>query len=142
MAAFVIAAYMKGVPMLYNGQEVGTPYRLTFPFTSTEIDWSINPEVTAEYKKIIALRNRSAAIRRAEPISFTNDDVCAFTKNEGQDHLLVIVNVRNRLVSYPLPSIVNKCKDAFTGKKIKAGKTIELEPYQYRVFQLGDSSPK
>ncbi|MBK8952657.1 MAG: alpha-amylase [Chitinophagaceae bacterium] len=32
MAAFVVAAYMKSVPMIYNGQEVGTPVRLTFPF--------------------------------------------------------------------------------------------------------------
>lgn len=34
MAAFVVVAYMKSVPMMYNGQEVGTPYRLVFPFTS------------------------------------------------------------------------------------------------------------
>jgi glycosidase len=29
MAAFVVVAYMKGIPMIYNGQEIGTPFRLT-----------------------------------------------------------------------------------------------------------------
>jgi hypothetical protein len=41
MAAFVVVAYMKGIPMIYNGQEVGTPFRLTFPFTSTRVDWTL-----------------------------------------------------------------------------------------------------
>ena len=57
MAAFVIVAYMKGIPMIYDGQEVGTPYRLSFPFTSAKIDWTINPNITAEYKKVLAFRN-------------------------------------------------------------------------------------
>jgi glycosidase len=64
LAAFIIAAYMKGVPMIYNGQEVGEPNRLTFPFTSTNINWTLNPDITAGYKKVIALRNSSTAIRR------------------------------------------------------------------------------
>ena len=37
MAAFVVVAYMKGVPMIYNGQEVATPFQLTFPFTATKL---------------------------------------------------------------------------------------------------------
>jgi glycosidase len=135
LAAFVIAAYMKGIPMLYNGQEVGTPYRLTFPFTSTKIDWTLNPEHTDAYRKIVAFRNQSAAIRRGEPVSYTNDDVCAFTKQEGKEQVLVLVNVRNRAVSYPLPSAIKgSWKDAFTGKKTSLNKTISLEPYQYIIF--------
>lgn len=134
MAAFVIVAYMKSVPMLYNGQEVGTPHRLTFPFTSTKIDWNINPELKAEYKKIIAFRNQSAAIRRAEPVSYTTDDVCAFTKQEGSEQVFVLVNVRNRPVTYVLPqTVTGYWKDAFSGKSIRFGKTIVLEPYQYIV---------
>lgn len=134
MAAFVIASYMKSIPMLYNGQEVGTPYRLTFPFTSTKIDWTINADLTKEYKKIIAFRNQSAAIRRASPVSYTSDDVCAFTKREGNEEVLVIVNVRNRAVDYPLSSTVKgDWKDAFSGKKMKMSKSISLAPYQYIV---------
>jgi glycosidase len=134
MAAFVIAAYMKSVPMLYNGQEVGTPYRLTFPFTSTKIDWTLNPELTAEYKKVIAFRNRSAAIRRGEPTSYTSDDVCAFVKEEGKERVFVLVNVRNRPVTYTLPSAVSgKWTDVFSGREMKVGKTLRFQPYQYLI---------
>jgi len=134
VAAFVIVAYMKSVPMLYNGQEVGTPYRLTFPFTSTKIDWTINPELKAEYKKLIAFRNQSAAIRRAEPVSYTTDDVCAFSKQEGSEQIFVLVNVRNRPVTYALPGTIHgQWKDVFSGKSIRFGKTIVLEPYQHLV---------
>lgn len=135
MAAFVITAFMKSVPMLYGGQEVGTPYRLTFPFTTTKIDWTLNPTLKEEYKKIIALRNRSTALRRADPVSYTTDDVCAFTKDEGEEHVFVLVNVRNRQVRYPVPRAGRgRWKDAFTGKALKLGKTILLEPYQYVVL--------
>lgn len=49
MAAFVVATYMKGVPFIYNGQEVAFPTQIPFPFTSVTIDWTINPDVLAEY---------------------------------------------------------------------------------------------
>jgi glycosidase len=135
MAAFVIAAYMKGIPMVYNGQEVGIPYRLTFPFKSTKIDWTLNPDIKEEYKSVIAFRNKNTALRRGDPVSYTNDDVCAFTKQQGNEQVLVLVNVRNRVVTYPLHSAVNgSWKDAFSGTNITLGKTISLEPFQYLVF--------
>jgi glycosidase len=135
IAAFVIAAYMKSVPMLYNGQEVGTPYRLTFPFTSTKIDWTLNPELVAEYKKVMSFRKRSEPIRRGDLVSYTSDDVCAFTRQEGTKQVLVLVNVRNRPITFTLPSAVSrKWTDAFSGKTKKFGKTVLLEPYEYLVL--------
>ena len=135
MAAFVITAYMKSIPMLYNGQEVGTPQRLTFPFTSTKIDWTLNPELTKEYKKIISFRNQSAAIRRGELVSYTTDDVCAFAKKEGAGEVFVLVNVRNQPIVYTIPkSISGNWKDAFSKKAVKFEKKITLEPYQYVVY--------
>jgi len=137
MAAFVVVAYMKGIPMIYNGQEVGTPYRLTFPFTSTKVDWTLNPNVTAEYKKIIALRNASNAIRRGSLTSYTNQDICAFTKEAGAEKVLVISNLRNTPVTFSIPSAVaaTSWKDAFTGIKRTMNSTINLGPYSYIVLK-------
>jgi glycosidase len=137
MAAFVIAAYMKGVPMIYDGQEVGTPYPLVFPFTNSKIDWSLNPDVTAEYKKVIAFRNGSEAIRRGELTSYSSDDVCAFTKILGEKAIFVLSNLRNTDVSYTIPSnlLGYKWKDGFTGVKSKLSSTITLAPYQYIVLK-------
>jgi len=138
MAAFVVVAYMKGIPMLYNGQEIGTPFRLTFPFTSTKIEWTLNnPDVTADYKKIIAFRNESEAIRRGELTSYSSDDVCAFTKIKGSKKVLVLSNLRDREVTYTLPAnLVNSSwKDAFTGSKVNLKTTVILDAYSYFVYK-------
>ncbi|MET0466535.1 MAG: alpha-amylase family glycosyl hydrolase [Chitinophagaceae bacterium] len=136
MAAFVIAAYMKSIPMIYNGEEVGTPYRLVFPFTEKNIDWSLNPAVTAEYKKVLAVRNNSKAIRYGRPASFSNADVCVFTKQEQGETVLVIVNLRNKQVDYAIPSAINRSswKDSFTGKTTKLPASLKLAPYSYQVL--------
>jgi glycosidase len=137
MAAFVVVAYMKGIPMIYNGQEVGTPYRLTFPFTSTKIKWGINPDITAEYKKIIDFRNKSEAIRRGQITSYSSDDVCAFIKQQGDEKVFVIVNFRNKDVDFSLvPEFVNTTwKDVFNGGSVKLSEKISLPPYTYLVLK-------
>jgi glycosidase len=137
MAAFIVAAYMKSVPMIYDGQEVGLPYALLFPFTRSKIDWSVNVDVTAEYKKVIAFRNSSEAIRRGELTSYSSDDICAFTKTIGDKRVLVLSNLRNKPVTYSIPTnLVNmKWKDAFTGSKMDFITTITLNPYQYLVLK-------
>jgi glycosidase len=136
MAAFVIAAYMKSIPMIYNGEEVGTPYRLVFPFTDKNIDWSLNPQVTSEYKKILLARNNSKAIRYGKLTGFSTADVCVFTKQEGNETVLVIVNLRDREMNYALPESVGKSswKDIFTGKKTSLPAQFKLAPYSYNVL--------
>ena len=137
MAAFVVIAYMKSIPMIYGGQEVGTPQRLVFPFTSSKIDWSLNPDLTAEYKRIIAFRNKSEAVRRGKLASYSSDDVCAFTKTLGSKKVLVLSNLRNKPIDYSIPSDLSNSswKNVFNGTKTVLTHTITLEPYSYLVFQ-------
>lgn len=137
MAAFVIAAYMKSVPMIYSGQEVGTPYRLSFPFTEKNIDWSLNPDMTAEYKKIIAIRNGSSAIRRGELNSFDTGDVCAFTKSLGDETIFVISNLRNRNVQFTLPSGLKNTswQNEIGEDEMKLHTRLSLQPYSYMVLK-------
>ena len=137
MAAFVVVAYMNSVPMVYNGQEVGTPYRLVFPFTAKKIDWTINPAITAEYKKVIALRNSSVAIRRGILKTYTTNDVCAFTKVSGKQNVFVLSNLRNKTIAFKLPAVVKntKWKDAIKGGSVILSDSITLQPYSYRVFK-------
>lgn len=137
MAAFVVVAFMKSVPMIYDGQEVGTPYRLVFPFTSKKIDWTINPAITAEYKKVIAFRNSSNAIRRGDLMSYTTDDVCAFTKTLGKEEVFVISNLRDKTIDYALPENLKNSSwtDAMNGDKQTLTGSITLPPYSYYVFK-------
>jgi hypothetical protein len=128
---------MKGVPMIYNGQEVGTPFRLVFPFTGADINWTLNPDIKAEYKKLIAFRNTSTAIRRGVLTSYSNADVCAFTKELGTEKVFVASNVRNATVSYTLPtSVANSTwTDAMTDGSVSLGTGITLPPYTYLIYK-------
>lgn len=137
MAAFVVAAYMKSVPMVYNGQEVATPYRLTFPFTSAKIDWTLNQDVTAEYKKVLAFRNNSQAIRRGQLNSYSSADVCAFTKEIGAEKALVISNLRNSTINYTLPPVLANTSwtDAMNGAAVTLGNQLSIQPFTYMVLK-------
>ncbi|MFC3563628.1 alpha-amylase family glycosyl hydrolase [Pedobacter jamesrossensis] len=140
MAAFAVIAYGKGIPMVYNGQEVATPYRLSFPFTGRKIDWTLsvsNQQVTQEYKKIIAFRNQSEVVRRGTIKSYSNDDICVFTKELGGKKVLVLSNLRAKASTFSLPADLSNSKweDAFTKNKTNLSNQISLEPFQYLVLK-------
>jgi len=138
MAAFVVVAYMKGIPMVYNGQEIGTPFRLVFPFKTTSVDWTLNnPDITGEYKKILAFRNSNETVRRGALDSYSSDDVCVFTKTEGSKKVLVLTNLRNKPVTYTVPAALanSQWKDAFKNSKTTIGASVNLEPYAYMVLK-------
>ena len=137
LAAFVVVAYMKGVPMIYNGQEVGFPTRITFPFTSVNINWTLNPDITAEYKRVIAFRNQSVAIRRGQLTSYSNTNVCAFTKVQDSETVFVASNLRNIAISYTLPAGVanSTWTDALSGEAVSTSSQIDLGAYGYVVLK-------
>ncbi len=136
-AAFVVTAYMKGVPFIYNGTEVAFPTAITFPFTSVVIDWTQNPAVTTTYTQIIALRNNSIAIRRGSLASYDNNDVAAFTKTAPGDTVFVMVNLRNSPITYPLPAALQNMTwtDAFNGSNQSLGAQYALPAYGYTVLR-------
>ncbi|AHJ96057.1 alpha-amylase family glycosyl hydrolase [Hymenobacter swuensis] len=137
MAAFVVAAYMHAVPMVYNGQEVGYNQRVPFMGPRRPIDWTPNPALTREYKQLIQLRNGNEAIRNGQLTSYSTDDVCAFTKTSGPEKVLTLVNLRNVAVSYPVPGALNRTtwKNALDGQTTPVQGTVSLQPYQYLILQ-------
>jgi len=137
MAAFVVTAYMKGVPMIYTGQEVGTPYRLTFPFTGSTVNWTLNPAMTAEYKKILTFRNASIAIRRGTLASYSNTNVCVFTKSSSTETALVLCNLRSTSISYTLPTTLSNSvwSDAYSGNSVSLTTQVALPAYSYLVLK-------
>lgn len=137
MAAFVISAYMSGVPMLYNGQEIGYPNQLSF-FTRTPINWSVNPEIRQEYKKLISIRRENDALRNGTLKTFPNADVTAFKRiSTNGDEVLVLVNVRNKAVVYTLPSDLANTTwiNQMTKTEVKLGTEVRLEAFQYLILK-------
>jgi len=138
LANFVVSAYMKSVPFIYNGMEVGDIVPHPFPFTGAVIDWTQDSTVTPEMTKIILFRDSSLAIRRGTMKSYTSTNVCAFKKVSGKDSVFVFVNLRNAVKTFTLPSAIAYAtvKDAFTGTSDTLGTIISLTPYEYRVFTI------
>lgn len=137
MAAFVVVAYMKSIPMIYGGQEVGTPYRLRFPFTEKDVDWSLNPDLTAEYKKVLAFYNSSAALRRGRLSTYSNNDVVCFKKVLRGKEVLVLVNMREGQKQFPVPVALrnSKWKNAFSQKPVFMVNEMALSGYEYLVLK-------
>ena len=136
LAAFVVTTYMKSVPFIYNGIEVGNTVAMPFPFNSSVINWTEDVSVTPEMTNIIVFYNSSDAIRRGTLTSYDNADVCAFKKVSESDSVFVLVNLRNVSKIFTLPSGIKNTtmKDAFTGVTVSMGTSISLNAYEYKVF--------
>ncbi|MFZ4456698.1 MAG: alpha-amylase family glycosyl hydrolase [Bacteroidales bacterium] len=137
MAAFAVAAWMKSVPMVYGGQEVGTPYRLAFPFTGSKVNWTLNPDITAEYKHILEIRNNSNAIRRGVITSYSNSDICAFSKESIGERIFVIINLRNSVIINTIPTAFanSTYTNLWDGKQMYLPSSITLQPYSYNILK-------
>jgi glycosidase len=136
MAAFVTAAYMKSVPMIYNAQEIGYNQRIDY-FSEDAIDWSSpNNDMLAEYKKIIAFRNTSNALKKGDYAGYSNISVNVFTMKEGNETVLVLCNMTNANANYIAPPALTSTSwtDAFSGNAVSLGE-VNLLPYQYIVLK-------
>ncbi|MBF9238500.1 hypothetical protein I2I05_13925 [Hymenobacter sp. BT683] len=135
MAAFVVASYMKAVPLIYNGQEVGHPERIPFMGPRKPINWAVKSPLTQEYKRLIRFRNGSNAVRNGALASYSTDDVCAFTKIDGNEKVLTLVNLRNAPVSYQVPASVGAAgwRNAFDGQSVALSQ-LTLQPFQYLIL--------
>lgn len=137
LAAFVVAAYMKSVPMIYNGQEIGYTNRIPF-FNHTPIDWSTaDADVLAQYKQIIDFRKNSNAIKTGVYNGYSSNAIAAFTMKTDKETILVLSNLTNNVVKYIVPTSLSNDSwtDAFTNQTIVLGTEITLNPYQYTVLK-------
>jgi hypothetical protein len=140
MSAFVIGAYMRGVPMIYGGQEVNTPNSVKFYFENVDpIDWSgTNGAIHHEYKDILLLRKESAAIKYGTLNDFTNDDICGFTKELNGEEVMVLANLRDGSRSITIPaSAQGAWKEAFTNAPLTVGGSVSMDAYSYTVYRRG-----
>lgn len=137
MSAFVVASCFKGVPFVYNGQEAGMTTPITFPFTSVKIKWGAHSDVKRAYQQLLTARAASPALQHGTPVAYSTADVCAFTKTAGTDQALVLVNVRNAPITYPVPAALANTTwtNALQGGTYAVGSQVALPPYGYVVLK-------
>jgi len=104
-AAAVIAMTLPGVPLIYNGQEVGDTQRLPL-FERVPIQWDADPELRVFYRELLDRRAASRALREGTFQSIDHDhsdDVVAFRRVAGDESVTVVVNVRPEPREVDLP---------------------------------------
>ncbi|MFH0990024.1 MAG: alpha-amylase family glycosyl hydrolase [bacterium] len=131
-----------GVPLIYNGEEVGNAKKLDL-FEKIPIDWNKNPEFRTLYQKLGALRSQHCALRRGEYHSILNSDnekVYSFLRKADQDQILTVINLSpyQKTAVLALPdSFGNTLVDYFTGTSAQVldrKLTLVLKPFEYRVY--------
>lgn len=135
LSAFVIAAYMGGIPLIYGSQEVGYPNAINF-FNTVPVDYTANPDMVAAYKKILAFRAAHEAVKVGALTPYTDASVVAFEKKSGTDDVLVLVNTSSSTVSYSVPAAVQgSWINGMTNVSSTLSAQLNLTPYQYVVLK-------
>lgn len=125
LAASAFVFTLDGVPMIYNGMEVGDTTESGAPalFEKLPIFWAIaerRKEFPAFYKQIMKLRRDSVALRRGTLEWVRNSDearVVTFVRRAGNEEVLVAINFSNR----PFVGFVGRRK-------------VSLDAWAYRIF--------
>ncbi len=135
--AFTLAATYGGVPLVYNGQEIGWPRQTSF-FDRDPIDWSYEGPSLIRYRKLLATREDHPALQAGERDDFSNDDVAAFTRTVAGDTVLVVANTRDRAASVSLPASLRgrRAVDTFSDQAVALPATLTLKPHASHVLAV------
>lgn len=144
-ALAVFSCTWNGIAMIYSGQELPNHKKLLF-FDKDKIEWKPECELHNFYKILLHLRKTNTALRASEENVATykvqtnaNDKVFAFLRKNGNDEVLVVLNlsqekisceILNELVSGKFINVFDKSSINFSEEK-----HIELLPWDYRVYE-------
>ncbi len=103
LAAAALVFTLDGVPMIYNGMEVGDPTESGAPalFESLKIWWpagQMRPEFPRFYGFIISFREHQPALLRGETLWIHNSDethVVSYLRRTADEEFLIAVNLSN-----------------------------------------------
>jgi len=143
--AFTLGGYetLRGVPMLYNGDEVGNTKRIGL-FEKEPIEWKTEnaDEFRAFYTELIALRRRESALRRGTmtKLKSSNDEaVFAYERTHENSRVVVALNLRNAPFTGFLKVDADKTLlDVFDAQKEFATKDgnlrLSLNSFEHKIF--------
>lgn len=138
----VLSFVLDGIPLIYNGQEIGLDRRLAF-FDRDPIAWPASPSpLTAFYQTLTSLRHDSPALRTGSSmrrLATTRDEaVYALVRESGDARLVAFLNLTARDITADAfdPALAGKWRDALSGETVTltAATPIELKAWRWRVL--------
>ena len=133
-----------GMPLIYNGQEVGFNERLKF-FEKDSIIWDDAANMTDFYKKLTTLKKTYSALNAGETgadifriKSNADSTVFAFTRENEKEKLFMVFNLTaaKQSVKFIGDAHLGNYTEYFTGeaKEFVAEQEMALEPWDYKVY--------
>jgi len=147
-AAQALVFTLDGVPLVYNGMEVGDTTESGFPalFEKMPIFWDIRvrwPEFPRFYEGMIKLRRGSEALRRGSVKWLENSDedrIVSFLRSTPGEQIVAVINVS----STPFEGVV-EISGEFTDitpaisdgpeQREAALPAVTLKPWEFRIFR-------
>jgi glycosidase len=150
--AAVLVNTLPGIPLLYNGQEVGNTKKLKL-FEKISIDWKDGIEFRTLYAKLFDLRKNDPAFSGGEMLRLSTSNsrrVYAFARISGTNKFIVILNFDrkafNGSIEVSSPVLVTgghiTLTDVFTKKAITAAVPssklipVKIPAMEFRILQL------
>ncbi|MEJ0088077.1 MAG: alpha-amylase family glycosyl hydrolase [Pseudomonadota bacterium] len=149
LAASALMFTLDGVPLLYNGMEVGDTTESAAPalFERTPIQWEMlerRPDVTPFYQALAALRRAHPALTRGTVRWLRNDDeqrVLSFERVTAGETLIVVINLSSLSYAGTVESDAGEYREITpaggNGQRAAALPAVFLAPWEFSVFRRG-----
>jgi len=142
-AFLVLSNIMKGMPLMYSGQEAGNNKALNF-FDRDPIEWKAHP-YKALYTKLFQLKKTNKALwngveggEMQRLHTGSDEQVFAFTREKSGNKVVAIFNLSNQAQTAEIETALakGKLRDAISGAKAPQGDKVkfDLKPWEYKVF--------
>ena len=144
LAASALMLTLDGVPLLYNGMEVGDTGQKPIAWEGAR-----QAETFRFYQKMLALRRTHSALQQGETQWLTNTDpthLLTYVRRGGGEEFLVALNLSDKPMTATINGAVGvqSWRDVTPGQqtpgtaeslKSTAPPTLALEAYGFRLFQ-------
>jgi cyclomaltodextrinase / maltogenic alpha-amylase / neopullulanase len=145
LAASALMFTMDGVPLLYNGMEVGDTTESAAPalFERMPISWEMaerRPQVNSYYRALAALRHAHPALTRGSVRWLRNSDearVLSYERAVTGESLVIAINLSSQPWSGLMDAPAGEYEDITPeyAQRTAALPTLFLAPWQFRIFR-------
>ncbi|MCB2203366.1 DUF3459 domain-containing protein [bacterium] len=137
----VLVSLLPGVPLIYNGQEVGNDRQIGL-FEKEVIDWEDAHGLRPFYTELTSVRREHEVLRRGEyrPLALVgNEQVVAYVRSYGGRDMVVAVNLTDEAarVALPMPANCAGVPVMLDGCRLldEVKGEWEMEPWGYVVLR-------
>jgi glycosidase len=146
IAAWTLAATLDGVPLIYNGMEVGdsTQSRAPALFESEKIFWQASewhPDYPAFFAALNSLRAKQPALQQGQLLWLHNSEeqhIVTYLRRSGADEFLIAINLSGTPFYGTVEAAQANWKQVdlpLSPPKPLALPFVALDPFGFRIFQ-------